>query len=62
MQCKNFFDNSGECVHQCNDTVREFYLHLSGSNLINSATNTDNLHTILAKMFDKKRMVRGETL
>ena len=29
----NFYDNGGDYVHQSNDMVREFHLHLSGSKL-----------------------------
>ena len=33
VNVSSFYDNGGGDVHQYNDTVREFYLHLSDSNL-----------------------------
>ena len=30
---RSFYDNCGGYVHQSNDTIREFYLHLSDSKL-----------------------------
>ena len=36
----SFYDNGGGGVHQSNDTIREFHLHLSDSKLQNSATAT----------------------
>ena len=50
----SFYDNGGGGVHQCNDMVHEFYLHLSDSKLKNAATTTSHLHTLLAKVFEKK--------
>ena len=41
----NFYDKSGEYVHQSKDTVRDFHLHLSDSNLQNVTTNTAHFHT-----------------
>ena len=61
-QCKQFYDNGGGDVHQYNDTVREFYLHLSDSKLQNAATTTAHLHTLLEKTFKKKQMIRGGTM
>ena len=55
----SFYDNGGGDVHKSNDTVREFYLHLSYSKLKNSATTTAHSHTLLAKVFEKKQMIRG---
>ena len=52
-----FYDNGGGYVHQSNDTVWEFHLHLSDSKLKISATTTDHLYTLLDRMFDKK-MIR----
>ena len=54
VNVSNFYDNGGGYVHQYNDTVREFHLHLSDSNLQNAATTTDHLYTLLARMFKKK--------
>ena len=42
--------------------VREFYLYLSNSKLQNAATTTSHLHTLLAKVFEKKQMIRGGTM
>ena len=55
----SFYENGGGDVHQSNDKVREFYLHLSDSKLQNAATTTAHLHTLLAKVFEKKQMIRG---
>ena len=57
-QCKYFYDNGGEYGHQYNDTVQEFHLHLSGSKLQNTATTTAHLYKLLARMFEKKQMIR----
>ena len=59
---RNFYDNSGGDVYQSNDTIREFHLHLSNSKLQNAATTTAHLHTLLAKKFKKKQMIRGRTM
>ena len=58
----SFFDNCGGDVHQSNDTIREFHLHLSDSNLQNAATTTAHLYTLLANVFEKKQMIRGRTM
>ena len=50
----SFYDNGGGDVHQYNETIREFYLHLSDSKLQNAATTTAHLYTLLAKSFEKK--------
>ena len=50
----SFYDNGGGDVHQSNDMIRGFHLHLSDSKLQNAATTTDRLHTLLAKVFEKK--------
>ena len=42
--------------------VREFHLHLSDSRLKNAATNTDRLYKLLARMFEKKQIIRGGTM
>ena len=49
-------------AHQSNETIREFHLHLSDSNLQNAATTTAHLYTLLAKVFEKKQMIRGRTM
>ena len=49
-----FHDNGGGDVHQSNDTIREFYLHLSDSKLQNAATTTAHLHILLANVLEKK--------
>ena len=41
----NFYDNGGGYVHQYNETVREFHLHLSDSKLQNAVTTTAHLYT-----------------
>ena len=50
----SFYYNGGGDVHKYNDTIREFHLHLSDSKLQNAATTTAHLHTLLAKVFEKK--------
>ena len=50
----NFYNNGGGYVHQSNDTVQEFHLHISDSKLQNAATTTSHIHTLLARMFEKK--------
>ena len=59
VNVSNFYGNGGGYVHQYNDTVQEFHLHLSYSKLQNSATNTAHLYTLLDRMFEKKQMTRG---
>ena len=49
-----FYDNGGEYVYQSNDTVQEFHLHLSDSNMENAATTTAHIYTLLARMFERK--------
>ena len=51
----NFYDYGGGYVHQSNDKVQEFHLHLSDSNLQNATTNTAHLYTLLSRMFEKKK-------
>ena len=51
----NFYDNGGGYVHQYHDTVRDFHLHLSESNLQNAATTTSHLYTLLDGMFEKNK-------
>ena len=55
VNVSSFYDNGGGDVHQYNDTVREFYLHLYYSKLQNAATTTAHLHTLLANVFEKKK-------
>ena len=62
VNVSSFYDNAGVYVHQSNDTVQEFYLHLSYSKLQNAATTTDHLCTLLARMFEKKQIIRGVTM
>ena len=52
----SFYDNEGGDVHQYNDTVREFHLHLSDSKLQNSATTTAHLHKLLANVLRKNKL------
>ena len=49
-------------VHHSNDTVREFHLHLSDSKLQNDATTTTRLYTLLPRIFDEEKMMRGVTM
>ena len=51
----SFYDNGGGDVHKSNETIQEFYLHLSNSKLQNAATNTTYIHTSLAKVFETKK-------
>ena len=59
VNVSTFYNSGGGDVHQSSDTVREFYLHLSDSKLQNAATSTAHLHTLLAKVIEKKQMIRG---
>ena len=61
VNVSSFYDNGGGDIHQSNDTVREFHLHLSYSKLQNAATTTDCIHTLLAKVFEKKQIIIGGT-
>ena len=62
VNVSNFYYNYGGYVHQYNDTVRESHLHLSDSKLKNAAKTTDYLYKLLARMFDKKQIIRGGTM
>ena len=62
VNVSSFYDNGGGDVHQSNDTIREFYLHLSDSKLQNAATNTAHIHTLLANVFEKEKMIRCGTM
>ena len=53
----SFYNNGGGDVHQSNDTIREFHLHLSDSKLQNAATTTAHLYKLLANVFEKKQMM-----
>ena len=55
VNVSSFHDNGGGDVHQSNDTIREFHLHLSDSKLQNAATTTAHLYTLLAKGFEKNK-------
>ena len=50
-----FYDNGDGDVHQSNETIREFHLHLSDSKLQNAATTTDHLYTLSANVFEKNK-------
>ena len=54
VNVSSFYDNGGGYVHQSNDTVREFYLHLSDSKLQIAATTKAHLHKLLTKQFENK--------
>ena len=62
VNVSSFYDSGGGYVHQSNDTVWEFHLHLSGSKMQNDATTTAHLYTLLARMFEEKQMIRGGTM
>ena len=62
VNISNFYDNGGGYVHQYNDTVQEFYLHLSYSKLQNAAMTTAHLYKLLASTFEEKPMIRGGTM
>ena len=55
VNVSSFYDNGGGDIHQYNDTLREFHLHLSDSKLQNTATTTAHLYTLLARMFEKNK-------
>ena len=55
VNVSSFYDNGGGDVHQSNDTIREFYLHLSDSKLQNDATTIVHLHTLLEKQFEQNK-------
>ena len=57
VNVSSFYDNGGVDVHQSNDTIREFHLHLSDSKLQNAATTIAHLHILLANVFEKKQMM-----
>ena len=61
VNVSSFYDNGGGYVHQYIDTVWEFNLNLSGSNMKNVASNTAHLYTLLARICEKK-MIRGGTI
>ena len=61
VNVSSFYDNVGGDVHQSNDTIRDFYLHLSDSKLKNAATTTAHLHILLAKKIEKK-MIRSRIM
>ena len=58
----SFYENGGGDIHQSNDTIQEFHLHLSNSKLQNSATTIAHLYTLLANVFEKKIIIRGRTM
>ena len=62
VNVSSFYDNGCGCVHQFNENVSEFHLHFSDSNLQNAATITAHLYTLLARMYEKKQMIRGGTM
>ena len=49
----SFYDNGGGDVHQSNDTIHDFHLHLSNSKLQNAATTIAHIYTLLAKVLRK---------
>ena len=61
VNVSNFYDNGGGYVNQYNDTVQGFNLYLSDPKLQNTATTTAHLCTLLARMFEKKEIIRDGT-
>ena len=55
VSVSSLYENSVGYVHQPNDTVREFHLHLPDSNPQNADTTTAHLYKLLARMFEKKK-------
>ena len=55
VNVSSFYDNGGGDVHQSNDTIREFHLHLSDSKLKNAATTTAHIYTLLSNVFEKNK-------
>ena len=62
VNVRYFHDNGGGYVHQPNDTVRDFYLYISDSKLLNDATTTAHIYTLLARMFEKNKRRGGKFL
>ena len=62
VNVRNFYDNGGGFVHQSNDMVQEFHIHLSDSKMQNDAKITAHIYTLLSRMFEEKPMIRGGTM
>ena len=62
VNLSSFYENGGGYVHQPNETVREFFLHLSDSKLQNAATTTAHLYTLLARIFERKNDKRSNNV
>ena len=54
--------NENNYVHEQEDTIREFYLHLSDSKLQNAATTTTHMNQLLADLFSHGMMKRLGTM
>ena len=54
VNVSSFYDNGGGYVHQSNDMVRDFHLHLSDLKLQNAATTKSHLYILLDRIFEKK--------
>ena len=54
VNVSSVYDNGGGYVHQSNDIIRDFHLHLSDSKLQNAAMTTAHFYKLLARMFEKK--------
>ena len=54
VNVRNVYDNGCGYVNQSNDMVREVHSHLPDSNMLNAATDTAHLYTLLARIFTKK--------
>ena len=53
VNASSFYDNGGGDVHQSNDTIRQFHLHLSYSKLQNAAMTTAHFYRLLYRVFEK---------
>ena len=62
VNVSNINENGGGYVHQSNYLVQECHLHLSVSMLRNAATTTDHLFILLARISEKKLMIRDGTM
>ena len=62
VNISSFYGNGGGYVHQSNDTVWDFHLHLFDSKLQNTPTITAHLYTLLARVFEKEQIIRDGTM
>ena len=62
VNVSNLYDNVRDNVHQYNDTVWEFHLHLFDSKLQNAAMTTSHLYTWSAWIIEGGEMIRCGTI